>query len=150
MALGLLLRCWGLVPGGWGVLPGLLRLLVEVLPAALPPLVCQNLQRPDEEEIEKTAKETMEALNKRVTNKLAVQNPSTLPEQPGAPTYIKYTPSQQGASYASGGHHLAHTPACSVHVCLPHVHHAAAAACPDAQCCCHGSAAVSPDTGLPA
>eukprot|EP00775_Hariotina_reticulata_P013718 gene13718-13840_t len=62
----------------------------------------ENLQRPDEEEIDKTAKETMEALNKRVTNKLAVQNPSTLPEQPGAATFIKYTPSQQGASYASG------------------------------------------------
>jgi SNW domain-containing protein 1 len=52
--------------------------------------------------VAKTAKETMEALNRRVTNKLAVQNPSTLPEQPGAPTYIKYTPSQQGAAYASG------------------------------------------------
>jgi SNW domain-containing protein 1 len=52
--------------------------------------------------VAKTAKETMEALNRRVTNKLAVQNPSTLPEQPGAPTYIKYTPSQQGAQYASG------------------------------------------------
>lgn len=43
----------------------------------------------------RTAKETMEALNKRVNSKLAVQNPSTIPEQPGAPTYIKYTPSQQ-------------------------------------------------------
>jgi hypothetical protein len=62
----------------------------------------QNLTRPDEDEVAKTAKETMEALNRRVTNKLAVQNPSTLPEQPGAPTYIKYTPSQQGAAYASG------------------------------------------------
>jgi SNW domain-containing protein 1 len=62
----------------------------------------QNLTRPDEEEIERTAKETFEALNKRVNSKLATQNPSTLPEQPGAPTYIKYTPSQQGAAYASG------------------------------------------------
>lgn len=72
---------------------------------ALPPLRPphhQNLVRPDEDEVAKTAKETLEALNKRVTNKLAVQNPSTLPEQPGAPTYIKYTPSQQGAAYASG------------------------------------------------
>lgn len=72
---------------------------------ALPPLrppLHQNLVRPDEDEVAKTAKETLEALNRRVTNKLAVQNPSTLPEQPGAPTYIKYTPSQQGAAYASG------------------------------------------------
>jgi SNW domain-containing protein 1 len=83
------------------------------LPAACPlllpiPSCCrcccplQNLTRPDEEEIERTAKETLEALNKRVNSKLATQNPSTLPEQPGAPTYIKYTPSQQGAAYASG------------------------------------------------
>ncbi|WIA09040.1 hypothetical protein OEZ85_008454 [Tetradesmus obliquus] len=62
----------------------------------------QNLARPDEEEVERTARETLEALNKRVNSKLATQNPSTLPEQPGAPTYIKYTPSQQGAAYASG------------------------------------------------
>lgn len=52
--------------------------------------------------MERTARETLEALNKRVSAKLAVQNPSTLPEQPGAPTYIKYTPSQQGAAFASG------------------------------------------------
>jgi SNW domain-containing protein 1 len=58
--------------------------------------------RPDEEEAAKVAKETLEAINSRVNNKLAVQNPSTLPAQPGAPTYIKYTPSQQGAAYASG------------------------------------------------
>ncbi|KAF8072888.1 hypothetical protein HT031_000548 [Scenedesmus sp. PABB004] len=62
----------------------------------------QNLARPDEEEVERTAKETLEALNKRVGAKLAAQNPSTLPEQPGAASYIKYTPSQQGAAYASG------------------------------------------------
>lgn len=71
-------------------------------PLRPPPPLPQNLVRPDEDEVAKTAKETMEALNRRVTNKLAVQNPSTLPEQPGAPTYIKYTPSQQGAAYASG------------------------------------------------
>jgi hypothetical protein len=73
-----------------------------MLPLLLLLLLLQNLTRPDEEEIERTAKETLEALNKRVNSKLATQNPSTLPEQPGAPTYIKYTPSQQGAAYASG------------------------------------------------
>lgn len=71
-------------------------MLVLLLPAL------QHLQRPDEEEIERTAKETMEALTRRVNSKLSAQNPSTLPEQPGAATYIKYTPSQQGAQYASG------------------------------------------------
>lgn len=62
----------------------------------------QHLQRPDDEEVERTAKDTLEALARRVNNKLSAQNPSTLPEQPGAPTYIKYTPSQQGPQYASG------------------------------------------------
>ena len=52
--------------------------------------------------MERVAKETQEALAKRVNAKLAAVNPSTLPAQPGAASYIKYTPSQQGAAYASG------------------------------------------------
>ncbi|KIZ05724.1 SNW domain-containing protein 1, partial [Monoraphidium neglectum] len=62
----------------------------------------KNLQRPDDEEVEKTAKETAAALQKVVEGKLSVAHPSTLAPQPGGPTYIKYTPSQQGAAYASG------------------------------------------------
>lgn len=62
----------------------------------------QALARPSEEELEKTRKETQEALDRVVTGKLTSVNPSALPSQPGGPTYIKYTPSQQGAAYASG------------------------------------------------
>jgi SNW domain-containing protein 1 len=60
------------------------------------------LERPDEEEIEKTKKETQAALDRLVTGKISAQQPKTLPQQPGAPTYIKYTPSQQGPQYNSG------------------------------------------------
>lgn len=60
----------------------------------------QALQRPDEEAIEEATKKTAEALNLMVTNKVAISNPSTLPSQPGGPTYIKYTPSNQSAATA--------------------------------------------------
>lgn len=62
----------------------------------------QVLARPDEEEIEKTTKETAEALALRVQGKLSATNPSTLPSQPGDAKFIKYTPSQQSAAHASG------------------------------------------------
>ena len=32
-----------------------------------------------------------------VDNKIQAENPKTIPAQPGAATYIKYTPAQQGA-----------------------------------------------------
>jgi len=52
--------------------------------------------------LRETAKETMEALNKRVTNKLAVQNPSTLPSSQGL-LHTSSTPRHsRGAAYASG------------------------------------------------
>ena len=47
-------------------------------------------------------KETAAALNLVVSNKLQAAQPKTVPKQPGAPTFIKYTPSQQGPQYASG------------------------------------------------
>lgn len=62
----------------------------------------QALVRPDEEAIAESTAKTAQALQLMVTNKVAITNPSTLPSQPGGPTYIKYTPSQQGAQYASG------------------------------------------------
>lgn len=60
------------------------------------------LARPDEEAIAEATKETAEALQLVVTKKIAISNPSTLPNQPGGPTYIKYTPSEQGAAFNSG------------------------------------------------
>ncbi|GBF94046.1 hypothetical protein Rsub_07314 [Raphidocelis subcapitata] len=62
----------------------------------------ENLARPDDDEVAKTARETAAALQLVVGNKLAAVNPSTLAAAPAGPTYIKYTPSQQGAAYASG------------------------------------------------
>ena len=62
----------------------------------------QALQRPDEDEIKKSAAETSAALDKLVQGKLSAVQPTNLPSQPGAPTFIKYTPAQQGAAYASG------------------------------------------------
>ena len=61
-----------------------------------------QMARPDEEEYEKTAAETAAALNLVVNNKITAAQPKTLPQQPGAPEYIKYTPAQQGPQYNSG------------------------------------------------
>lgn len=60
------------------------------------------MARPSPEEYAKTAAETAAALNLVVSGKIASQQPKTLPTQPGAPEYIKYTPSQQGPQYNSG------------------------------------------------
>lgn len=57
---------------------------------------------PDDEELTKTAAETAAALGLVVDSKIAAAQPKTLPKQPGAPTYIKYTPAQQGPQYNSG------------------------------------------------
>ena len=58
--------------------------------------------RPDEEEVEKTRKETQAALDKIVGVKIQAAQPTSLAAQPNAPTYIKYTPAQQGSQYNSG------------------------------------------------
>lgn len=49
----------------------------------------QNLEKPDEEEVERVARETAAALSLRVDKKQAAVNPKTLPTQPGAAQYIK-------------------------------------------------------------
>lgn len=46
--------------------------------------------------------DTQAALERLVQGKITAAQPKTLPQQPGAPTYIKYTPSQQGPQYNSG------------------------------------------------
>ena len=61
-----------------------------------------QMARPDDEEVEKTKAETAAALGLVVNSKIAAAQPKTLPQQPGAPTYIKYTPTQQGPQYNSG------------------------------------------------
>ena len=62
----------------------------------------QAMERPDEEEVAETMKETQAALDRLVNGKIVAAQPKTLPAAPGAPTYIKYTPSQQGPQYNSG------------------------------------------------
>ena len=61
----------------------------------------QSLERPDEEEAEVTARETQAAFDKIVANRISAAQPKTLPAQPGAPTYIKYTPAQQARREAA-------------------------------------------------
>ena len=68
------------------------------LAAASPARRPQELEKPDEEEVERTARETAAALALRVDKKQAAVNPKTLPQQPGAAQYIKYTPSAQSAA----------------------------------------------------
>jgi hypothetical protein len=60
------------------------------------------MAKPDEEEIEAETQQTREALEKLVAGKIAAAQPKTLPAQPGAPSFIKYTPAQQGSQYNSG------------------------------------------------
>lgn len=62
----------------------------------------QDLSRPDEEEIRAETEATRQALEKVVASKIAAAQPKTLPAQPGAPTFIKYTPTQRGPQYNSG------------------------------------------------
>ena len=69
-------------------------------PRLLPP---QNLEKPDDEEVERTAAETAAALALRVDKKQAAVNPKTLPAQPGAAQFIKYTPADGGAAAGGSG-----------------------------------------------
>ena len=68
-------------------------------------LTALQMAKPEQEDFDKTAAETAAALNLVVNNKIAAAQPKTLPAAPGAPQYIKYTPSQQGPQYNSGASH---------------------------------------------
>ena len=72
------------------------------MPLNIYPYAMQGLVRPDDEEVEKTRKETQAALDKIVGVKIQAAQPTSLAPQPNAPTYIKYTPAQQGSQYNSG------------------------------------------------
>ena len=64
-----------------------------------------QLERPDQEEVEATMKETQAALDQLVSGKVMAQQPKTLPQQPGAPTYLKYKPLHSGPQFNSGAEH---------------------------------------------
>eukprot|EP00191_Tetraselmis_sp_GSL018_P017074 CAMPEP_0177592518 /NCGR_PEP_ID=MMETSP0419_2-20121207/8604_1 /TAXON_ID=582737 /ORGANISM="Tetraselmis sp., Strain GSL018" /LENGTH=608 /DNA_ID=CAMNT_0019083393 /DNA_START=90 /DNA_END=1913 /DNA_ORIENTATION=- len=62
----------------------------------------EGSERPSSEEEAETKQATLEALDKVITSKIQAAQPKTVPKQPGGPTYISYTPSQQGPQYNSG------------------------------------------------
>ena len=62
----------------------------------------QVIEKPDEEEVEETAKATAVALQERVMKKQAAVNPKNVPSGPGQAQYIKYTPASSSANHASG------------------------------------------------
>ena len=64
-----------------------------------------QMERPDQEEVEATMKETQAALDQLVSGKVMAQQPKTLPQQPGAPTYLKYKPLHSGPQFNSGAEH---------------------------------------------
>ncbi|KAK9856852.1 hypothetical protein WJX84_003035 [Apatococcus fuscideae] len=70
--------------------------------ALVPKVADGETELPDDEEADKVARETAAAIGMVVDNKIQAENPKTIPAQPGAATYIKYTPAQQGAQYNSG------------------------------------------------
>lgn len=62
-----------------------------------------ELRRPDEEEVAEATEKTRAALERVVNKKIAsASNVLGAPKAKDAPTYIKYTPSQQGAAFNSG------------------------------------------------
>lgn len=62
----------------------------------------EDLQRPDAEEADETTERTRTAMEKIVSTRLSAAQPKSLPGKPDEPTFIKYTPSQQGAAFNSG------------------------------------------------
>ncbi|KAK9813503.1 hypothetical protein WJX73_002946 [Symbiochloris irregularis] len=70
--------------------------------ALVPKIDREVAERPDEDEVAKATRETRAALDRLVEGKISAAQPKTLPAGPGAPEYIKYTPSQQGPQYNSG------------------------------------------------
>ncbi|CAG8555980.1 3309_t:CDS:2, partial [Acaulospora colombiana] len=62
-----------------------------------------NFERPGEEEVKETTEKTREALEKIVQGKIKASQPKNVKsDKPSEPTYIRYTPGQQGEAYNSG------------------------------------------------
>eukprot|EP00271_Cylindrocystis_brebissonii_P010352 TRINITY_DN26523_c0_g1_i1.p1 TRINITY_DN26523_c0_g1~~TRINITY_DN26523_c0_g1_i1.p1 ORF type:complete len:587 (+),score=118.04 TRINITY_DN26523_c0_g1_i1:329-2089(+) len=62
----------------------------------------EALKRPSQEIAEETTERTKAVLEKIVGTRLSAAQPKSLPGAPDAPTFIKYTPTQQGAAFNSG------------------------------------------------
>ena len=55
--------------------------------------------------VDATLAATKAVIEARVNGTLSANQPKSLPAQPGAPQYIKYTPAKQGPEYNSGASH---------------------------------------------
>eukprot|EP01112_Ceratiomyxa_fruticulosa_P019636 TRINITY_DN6474_c0_g1_i1.p1 TRINITY_DN6474_c0_g1~~TRINITY_DN6474_c0_g1_i1.p1 ORF type:complete len:637 (-),score=177.05 TRINITY_DN6474_c0_g1_i1:90-2000(-) len=66
-----------------------------------------DLRRPDDETVTETTDRTRAALEKIVSGKIAASQPKAVAigEEKKGPTYIKYTPAQQGPEFNSGASH---------------------------------------------
>jgi SNW domain-containing protein 1 len=61
-----------------------------------------DTEKPALDEVKETTERTKAALEKIVVARLSAAQPKSVPNQSSAPSYIKYTPSQQSAAYNSG------------------------------------------------
>ncbi|RKP09083.1 SKIP/SNW domain-containing protein [Thamnocephalis sphaerospora] len=61
-----------------------------------------SLERPDEEEVQMTTDRTRAALEKIVSGKISAAQPKNVVKKKDEPTYIRYTPGQQGEAHNSG------------------------------------------------
>ncbi|CAG0900246.1 unnamed protein product [Darwinula stevensoni] len=61
-----------------------------------------EIERPGEEDIQKTTEKTREALEKLTHNKISAAMPVRVADKLEPAKYIRYTPSQQGAAFNSG------------------------------------------------
>ncbi|CAG8654391.1 1594_t:CDS:10 [Acaulospora morrowiae] len=62
-----------------------------------------TLDRPSEDEVKETTEKTREALERIVQGKIKASQPKNIKsDKPSEPTYIRYTPGQQGEAYNSG------------------------------------------------
>lgn len=66
------------------------------------PHVEEELGKPDEETVAETTAKTRSALERLVQGKIQAAQPSSVVTKAGGPTYVKYTPAQQGAAFNSG------------------------------------------------
>ncbi|XP_075547999.1 puff-specific protein Bx42 [Dermacentor variabilis] len=74
----------------------------DMLPSEITTDDDPSLQKPDEEEIEKTTEDTRLALEKLTQSKISAAMPVRAAEKTAPAQYIRYTPSQQGMSFNSG------------------------------------------------
>jgi SNW domain-containing protein 1 len=67
-----------------------------------PKNITEGLEKPSEEEIQKTAEKTRKALGILVERSIAAAQPTHVKKSNKEPTFIRYTPNQQGDAYNSG------------------------------------------------